>query len=112
MIYFHLSLLLGALALAGFIVYDFTTRYRAATGSIWERMLAAGQGTETLLWARFVALVGAVSGLLVSAADYANAPGVATAIQQFLQPEYVAIGMVAIALITEWARRHRADDLK
>lgn len=112
MAYFHLALILGSVGLVGFIVYDFATRFKAATGSPWERALAAGKGTETILWSRFVAFVGSITALLVSAADYFNAPGVAAAIQQYLKPEYVAIGTIAVALITEWARRHRADDLK
>jgi hypothetical protein len=88
-----------------YFLYDAVTGYIAATGTVWERLLAAGKGSATIVWSRFVVMVSGLSGGLVVAADYLNAPGVASAVQSVIQPQYVMAFTVAIAVITEFARR-------
>lgn len=108
----HLVILLAALCLVAFIVYDFVTTYRSAMGTTWERILAAGKHTETILWARFVQFVGAMSALLAGTADWLNMPAVGDFIRTILaDPVYVAGAFVGIAIITEWARRYNATDV-
>lgn len=109
---FNLIISMVTVALVTFIVYDFVMEFKAATGTTWERLLAAGKQTETILWARFVALVGCLTQLLVQGADWLNAPGVADSIRTVMKPEYVAVYIVAIAFVTEFARRHNATDVK
>lgn len=103
MLYLLVDLPIAALVL--YFVYDFVTSYLAAPGTVWERVLASGKGSATIVWARFVVLVSGASGGLVMLADYLNAPGVSDAIKSVVQPQYVMIMMVAIPLITEFARR-------
>lgn len=93
------------IALVAFLAYDFVSEYRAAVGSAWERAIAAGKGSATILWARLTMLVAALSDLLTQAADWLNAPGVADGIRSVLKPEYVAVFVVGLALVTELARR-------
>lgn len=107
--------LIFSLAVAGllaYIVYDFVAEYRAAAGTTWQRIVAAGKKTETILWARFVALVGCLTDLLVQAADWLNAPGLTDAIREAMQPQYVAGFIIAVALVTEFARRYKATDVR
>jgi hypothetical protein len=93
------------LAIVGYVVVDFVREWRKAEGSLWDRLVAAGKGSATILWARFTIIVGALADLLVEVADWLNAPGVADGIKMVLQPEYVGAFIVAVALISEVARR-------
>lgn len=101
----HIVATMLCVMVLAFVIMDFVREYRRTPGSVWDRAVAAGKGSATILWARFVAIVSALAALLVEFADYLNAPGVAEAIKGILQPEYVGLFMVAIAIITEFARR-------
>lgn len=103
--YIHLIIVLVFLAILGFTVADFLREFFKTSGSLGDRLMAAGKGSMTILWTRFCYLVGAVAGLLVTTADYFNAPGVADGIRQVMQPQYVALIGLAVAIITEMARR-------
>jgi phage-related protein len=98
-------ILIAALAIIAYLACDFAQEYRSAPGTVWDRMLAAGKGSATILWARFSVVVGAVSAVLVNGANLLNAPGVADAIKAAMQPQYVAIFTIGVALVTELARR-------
>lgn len=95
----------AVLVLAAFVIYTLGSGFRAATGTVWERLLAAAQGSATILWARFSMLVGALATVLVEAADWLNAPGVADGIKAVMQPSYVAFFIIAMAVMSELARR-------
>ena len=88
-----------------YFVYDAIVGYKNSTGTTWERILAAGKGSVTILWQRFVVLVTGLSGGLVILAEYLNAPGVADTIKSVIQPQYVAIFVIGMAIISEFARR-------
>jgi hypothetical protein len=102
-----LSHLIDAVLLAflAYIVFEAVKDYRAAAGSVWQRVLAAGKASATIAWARFTVIVAALANSLVWLADVVNAPTVATAIETYLKPSVVAGIMVTVALITEMARR-------
>jgi hypothetical protein len=93
------------LAIFAYVVFDFAREYIRASGSTWDRLIAAGKGSATIVWQRFVMLISAVAGGLASLADWLNAPGLADAIKDAMTPEYVAFFMIAVAIITEIARR-------
>lgn len=93
------------LVIVGYVVVDFLREYRNAEGSLWNRLVAAGKGSATVLWARFTVIVGALADLLIEAASWLDAPGVADAVKALLRPEYVGAFIVAVALISEFARR-------
>jgi hypothetical protein len=90
---------------AGFFISEFARDYIATTGSIGERLLAAGKGSATIVWSRFSAVVAALAGALSGLADWLNAPGVSEAIQSCLKPEWVALYVLGLALVSEFARR-------
>lgn len=92
------------LVFLGLVIYSFIKKYRETSGTVKERLISA-YGSLTILWQRFVTLIASGIGSLVWLADLLNAPGVASAIQTWMQPEYVALAMVLIAIVSELARR-------
>lgn len=87
------------LGLINYVIYSFIVGYKR-TGKV----LGAFRHSATILWARFVALVGASAGVLAGLADTLNMPEVREVIQSVMKPEYVAFFIIFIAVITEWAR--------
>ena len=94
--------LLAALA---YVVIDFIRSYRAAVGTVWQRLLATGRESATILWQRFTIALASLADAVVWLAELLNAPGVAEPIKSVLQPQYVAALMVTIAVVGELARR-------
>jgi len=88
-----------------YVVADFLRSYWTATGNVWQRLLAAGRQSATILWQRFTIALAALADVLVWLADLFNAPGVAEPIKSVLQPQYVAVFVVAVAIVGELARR-------
>jgi hypothetical protein len=80
-------------------------QYVSATGTIWQRLLQAAQGSATILWAKFTILVAALAGWLGEGATYLGDPSIASAIQAALKPEYVAIFTIFVMVVTVWARK-------
>lgn len=102
----RLVLLVVTLALFARVVFLMWKGYSAAAGgSQWERWLAAGRHSASVLWANFITVVGALLAGVAGLADLAGAPGISTAIQQYMDPQWVGIGMIAIAVVIEVARR-------
>lgn len=98
------------LALVNYIVYSFCIEYKRAQGQGLARVFAATRHSATILWARFVSLVGAFAGLLAGAAEYFNMPEVRDAITKVMRPEYIAVFLIFVAVVTEWARKRRLED--
>jgi hypothetical protein len=88
-----------------YLIVDAVISYRSAVGTVWQRVLAAGKQSATILWARFTIAVAALANGLIWLADLLNAPNVANAIQQFMGPKTVAAIMVTVAFVSELARR-------
>jgi len=88
-----------------YVVIDFTRSFRAAAGTLWQRLLATGRESATILWQRFTIALASLADAVVWLAELLNAPGVAEPIKSVLQPQYVAALMVAVAIIGELARR-------
>jgi hypothetical protein len=61
--------------------------------------------SATILWARLMALAGLLLAALDWLANLAGLPGVSGNIQSLLSPKYVPWYLIAIAIITELARR-------
>ena len=91
-------------ALAAFAVYKFVERYREATGSTWQKLLTAAQGSASMLWHYITVAGGTVMVWSTNAADAFNLPDVRDFIQGHLSPEMFGITLVAIALIGMFAR--------
>lgn len=95
--------------LVAYFVYDFVTSYARATGSTWQRILAAGDNSLTIVWQRLIVICSGLAGGAVTLADYLNAPGVGDAVKSALQPQYVLIFTIALAVISEFARRRNVS---
>ena len=95
-------ILLAALV---YVVIDFFSSYRAAAGTLWQRLLATSRESATILWQRFTIALAGFADALVWLADLLNAPGVAEPIKSVLQPQYVAVFVVTVAIVGELARR-------
>lgn len=96
--------LLVILVLIACIIIDFLREFATVKGSVWQRLLAAGKGSATIIWQRFLMLIGAGTAALAELADLLNAPGVADTIKSYMQPQYVAAFIIVAALIGELAR--------
>ena len=103
--YLHAGIVVCVLVIIVYFGWTFYSTYKAATGSTFERAVAAAKGSATILWARFVALVGLATGGLASGADLLGDPSVGQAIQAYAKPQYVAGALVLIAVVTTWARK-------
>lgn len=103
--HFHL---IFALALLGFVLWFglvFFMDYRAATGTTWQRLLAAARQSATVLWSKFVMLVSLLIAGLDQIADWLGQPELADKIQAVLNPKLVPFYLIGIAVITIWARK-------
>lgn len=72
---------------------------------MWQRIKAWFKHSATILWARIVGLGGLVFAVLEATADLFELPGIRENIQLLLDPKYVPYYIIAIALVTELARR-------
>lgn len=88
-----------------YVAMSFAEDVYNSTGSVWQRLLAAGKQSATILWQRIVVMLTGLIGGAAWIADLLNAPNVGTAINTYVKPQYVAILFVASAVITELARR-------
>lgn len=75
---------------------------------MWAKIKKFFKDSETIFWARLQVFIGAIVAAVLSVA---NDPTVSEAIKAILKPEYVPYYVIAFGIITELARRRRADDL-
>lgn len=94
------------LALAAYVAYTIVGQYRAASGSTWDRLLAAGRQSATILWTKFSVLLAALVSQLDNLADLAGAPEAKTFIDSWIgNPKAVAAIMLGLTAITFLARK-------
>lgn len=72
---------------------------------MWTRIKAAFKNSVTILWARSIALAGA---LLAAGQALLQDQSTTSTIQTLLDPRYVPYYVIAIGLVTELARRRTA----
>lgn len=98
-----------ALALVGVFAYLAITvyiQYRAATGPLWQRALAAAQNSATILWAKFGMLLAALVGAIGDIGDLFGDPNIRGYAETFLgNPKVVAGILLAFSLVTVAARK-------
>jgi len=59
----------------------------------------------TILWARFIALAGLTISILEGLSGFLDSPSISDGIRTILNPKYIPYYLIAIAIITEIARR-------
>jgi hypothetical protein len=99
-----LVITLGLVAVSAYLVIRVVTLYQAATGTVWNKLLATSRGSATI----FTHFCVIVSGALVSSLDWIaqilNAPDVQSWIKAVITPTSVGAVMAGIAVITIVAR--------
>lgn len=96
------------LALAGLVAYyayNFVTRFRAAAGTLKDRLLAAGHDSGTILIQRLVAIAAGLVAVVPTLADVLGASGVSSAVQSIIPGGVAPYYMVVLSIVTELARR-------
>jgi hypothetical protein len=101
----HLVIDLVLFAALVYVVVDFIRAYKSASGTLWQRLLATGRHSATILWQRFTIALAGFADAVVWLADLLQAPGVAEPVRSVLAPQYVAVFVVAVAIVGELARR-------
>lgn len=101
---------IAVIGFAAYIAYVFIQDYRKATGSTWEKLLAAGKQTETILVQRAMIIAGGVVDAIVQGVGYVD-PNLVATVQANLKPEYVIYFTIGMAVLTEIARRYKATDV-
>ncbi|HVZ50466.1 MAG TPA: hypothetical protein VG986_00745 [Pseudolabrys sp.] len=72
---------------------------------MWDKIKAWFKHSLTILWARLIALAGA---LMAAGLNLLDDQSIRDAIQAALQPRYIPYYVIAIGLVTELARRRTA----
>ncbi len=88
-----------------YVIASFAMVYFTATGTGWQRLLAAGQQSATILWQRAVIALAGLSAVLVDVAGYLGVPSIDNAIQAVLKPQYVGLFTILVAVVSEIARK-------
>ena len=101
----RLIVIVISLAGIGWILFDFIKSYLGASGSRWTRILFAFEFSATILWARFVLLVGLAAAGLSSLAGFLGLPEVSAAFNNYMTPTNVSLLVAGIAVVTELCRR-------
>lgn len=98
-----------ALALVALVIYIVATGYAQfakSSGTVWERLLAAGRDSATILWGKFCLVLAGIIGNLDSTADVLNLPEMKTFINSWVgDPKLIAGIMAAIAFVSILARK-------
>lgn len=95
---------------AAYQVYTVIKGYRAATGTPWQRFLAAFSDSLTILWARLVAFASALFAFGVNFLPTLDpTTTVGQALQGVLKPEYTPYYMLVMAVLFELFRRRRGS---
>lgn len=88
-----------------YFLYSMVSGYIESAGTVWGRVLNAGKGSATIVWARFVVIVNSGIAVLAGAADFVKSPEVSSALQTYGGPKVVAAIMIGVAVVSELARR-------
>ena len=102
-----MQLIINLVLLVLFVLFlvDAIREYASTSGTTWERLLAVGKDSATILWTRFVGIVATGISSLVWIADALNAPQVASAMSTYGNPKVVASIILAVTIVGELARR-------
>lgn len=87
------------------LVADAVHGYYTATGTVWERLLAVGKSSATIMVARLGAIGGFVLNALVEIADLIGSPAISSALTTYVDAKAVGYTLVAAAIVVEWSRR-------
>ena len=99
------TIILILCAILAYVAWVGISSWRKQTGSLWTRILGTANESATILWTKFVAVLAVIAGGLDFIADFVGMPEVKETIQGAMNPKYVAGFVLAVAIITIFARR-------
>lgn len=104
-----LALTIVSLLIISYIAYNFVSQYRASTAATtWDKMLAAGRGSATILFQKASILVSALTIFSDKALDafgtalndQAFSDQAKGVVQQWLTPTTVGVGLMIFSAVT------------
>lgn len=100
MFVFWLSMIVFLLAFA-WVIYPLVAEAFATPGTLWDKLMAAGDGSMTVLHGRVSVLVAASIGLVSSAAEIVGMTDVRAWLQSWLSPETFSgvVGLVGVLTV-------------
>jgi hypothetical protein len=87
------------------IVGTFGYCWATESGSFWQRTLAAGKDSATIVWSKIIIAASAFIGVLVQLATAAGDPQIGAKLHEVLTPQVFSGVMIAIMFITVLARK-------
>ncbi len=93
-----------SLAALLWVGYSVATGYATATGTPSERLWQGFRASATIIVGKVTALVGGLLTLVPSMADLVGSPEIKTALEGLLTPKAMSVAVLAIGLVTVWAR--------
>jgi len=93
-----LALIAPLAAIAAYFIYDMVKEYRAGTGTVVARLIAAGKGSATIVWMRLGVIATALVNALVQGADYFNLPEVQSIATKYVTPTTMLIAAAVFAI--------------
>lgn len=112
---FNIILVCALLSGIGYIVYRVVTRYRASTGTVWQRLLATAKGSATVLWQYVIAIGGMITIAGSKISVITDTPEIKQFMTDYLPPEVTGSIMLVAAIVTIIARLRNmtgADDVR
>jgi hypothetical protein len=98
-------LTLFIIAVLGYVTFVTVHGYLAASGTVWQRLVAAFRASLTVFWARLNALSILAVAAVSEITSFLGAPGVKEAIEPYLAPQFMLAYVVLVLLGAEVARR-------
>lgn len=99
----NIILIVAAAGLA-YMAYRVYENYRAATGTVAQRLLASTKNSATVMWGYIVTAGGMLLAWSEAGASLLNAPEVHDWLVAHMKPEHVGIAISVIGAITVLAR--------
>lgn len=98
---------LGLFAIAAYLIFKIALRFKQATGTVLERLLATAKDSATILWNKVVAVVALLIGSLGDIAELAGQPELKTAIETYLggNAKLLSGALLVVAFISILARK-------
>jgi hypothetical protein len=88
----------------GWVIYRVIAFYRAATGTVWQRLYTATKDSATLFWGMIVAAVTAAFNGVMNLSDALGAPEVRTFITENFSPQVASAIIVGVVILLSIAR--------
>lgn len=101
---FQVLFSLVSIAIVGVVLWRIVVAYKSSAGSLWQRLLAGGHGSATILWQYAVMASAAFLGNVEKISNGLNLPEVQTFIHANLPPQYLAVVLIAVSVVTIIAR--------